>query len=101
MVDDIKKVIKDTARATAKEVRHEFDLVIEDLEENTLKAINEQIASNTVKLTKVQKTLDGHTERLENIDTRLGSIETTLQGTETEKPLKQRVEDLESKVNAG
>jgi len=46
MADDIKKFIKDTAEETAKAVRHEFDIVIEDLEKGTLKAIREELGAN-------------------------------------------------------
>ena len=95
MPDDIKKIIKDTAKETAKEIRHEFDLVIEDLEQGPLKAINEQLDSQAKQL----KTLESVPGKLDKIDARLDVIERTLEGTENEKPLKQRVEDLELKVN--
>ena len=94
MPDDIRKIIEDTAKATAKEVRHEFDIVMEDLENGTLKAINEQLDSQAKQLAQ----LEGVPAKLNKIEARLGSIEATLQGTETEKPLKQRVGDLEERV---
>jgi len=100
MPDDIKKIIQETAKETAKEVRHEFDIVIENLEKGTLKAIREELTTHGQQITDVQKTLDGHTDQLEKIDNRVAAVETTLKGTESEKPLKQRVEDLEEKVSA-
>jgi len=61
MADDIKKIIKDSAKATAKEIRHEFDIVIEDLEKGTLQAIREELGTHTQQLERLgpmEETLD-------------------------------------------
>ena len=95
MSDNTKQIIKDTAKETAKAVRHEFDLVIEDLEKGTLTAINEQLDTHTKQLGRLE-------ERIGNVESMKDDVEAiklAVLGTETEKPLKQRVEDLELKVN--
>ena len=48
--------------------------------------------------TKQLERLEPMEAKLEKIDSRLAAVETTLGGTESEKPLKQRVADLEAKV---
>lgn len=78
MAEDIKKIIQDTAKETAKEVRKEFDVVIEDLEKGTLKAISEQLDTHTKQLDRVETRLGKVENKLENVDARLGAIETTL-----------------------
>ena len=98
MAEDIKKIIKQTARETAKEVRREFDLVIEDLEKGTLKAINEQLDSQNKQVTQIQKTLSHHGEKLDKIDTRLAVVETALESVNLPM-LKQKVLGLEKRVD--
>ncbi|HEX9721735.1 MAG TPA: hypothetical protein VGA53_00545 [Candidatus Paceibacterota bacterium] len=78
MAGDLKQLIQETAKATAKEVRKEFDLVIEDLEQGTLKAISEQLDMHTKQLNGMDARLGNVESRLENVDARLGAIETTL-----------------------
>jgi len=101
MADDIKKFIKDTAKTTAKEVRHEFDIVIEDLEKGTLKAIREELGTHGDQITEMQEDMRSLKDDMGQVKDDVAIIKTTLEGTESEKPLKQRVVDLEAKVNPG
>ncbi len=100
MPDDNKKIIKDTAKATAKEVRHEFDLVIEDLEKGTLKAIREELSTHTKQITELRKDVGSLKKDMTQVKDDVSVIKLAVQGTEDEKPLKQRVEDLEAKTSA-
>ena len=97
MPDDIQKIIKATAKATAKEVRHEFDIVIENLEKGALKAINEQLDTHTKKFNSLEQRVGNMEKDITQVKGDVAAIKTTLAGTESEKPLKQRVEDLEAK----
>ncbi len=97
MPEDIKKIIKDTA----KEVRHEFDLVIEDLEQGTLKAINEHLDNQTKRLGRVEQRVGKLDKDMAQVKNDVSVIKLAVQGTEDEKPLPQRVADLEAKVNTG
>jgi len=100
MSDDIKKIIKDTAKTTAKEVRREFDIVIEDLEKGTLKAIKEELDTQGERLDGIEKHVIKMDRDLTQVKDDVAVIKTTLEGTDTEKPLKQRVKDLEAKTRA-
>ena len=92
MPDDIKKIIEETAEKTAKKINDHFDVVADRLEGHLLR-VAEGVEGNAQRLDR----LAGVPDKLNKIDARLDVIETTLEGTETEKPLKQRVEALESK----
>lgn len=99
MADDIKKIIKDTAKATAKEVRREFDLVIEDLEKGTLKAIREELNTHGQRLDRIDRRLGKVEGDLAKVKDDVAAIKVSVGAEEGEKPLKQRVADLEAKVS--
>ena len=75
--------------------KREFGVILESIE-STVKQTLELVHTHTKQLER----LEPMEAKLDKIDDRLAAVETTLQGTETEKPLKQRVEDLEAKVSA-
>ena len=87
MVDDIKKIIKDTAKATAKEVRHEFDIVIEDLERGTLKAIREELGTHTKQIRELQKDVGSLKKDIGEMKNDVTVIKLAVQGTEGERQL--------------
>ena len=90
MADDIKKIIKDSAKATAKEIRHEFDIVIEDLEKGTLKAIREELGTHTKQL-----------ERLEPMEATLDQLKVDVDVTLEQVnlvELRQEVNDMKKRL---
>ena len=101
MPDDIKQLLEEHEAKTkqhfdekVEEVKSHMDVVAEDLR-GEIKQVAEGVTANTERLEllePMQKTLDEVKDDVE-------AIKTTLQGTETEKPLKQRVADMEAKVS--
>ena len=72
----------------------EFGVILESID-SKVQHIVEAVDIHTKQLER----LEPIETKLDKIDDRLAAVETILGGTETEKPLKQRVEDLEVKVS--
>ena len=99
MAEDIKKIIQEAAKATAKEVRHQFDLVIEDLERGTLQAINEQLDTHTKEIKGVRQDLVSLKKDTAAMKDDVVAIKTTLEAVNL-VDLKQEVADLKKRVAA-
>ena len=92
MADDITKLIKEEAEET----RRHFDVVVEDLDSKLdavgeqLDTVAEQVAGNTVAITKVQETLESHGAKLDAIEGTLGVMQQDISFIKNE--LKQKVD---------
>ena len=66
--NNIETIIKKTAKETAKEVRQQFDVVMESIEKDTLGGINDQLDVQARHLER----LDGVPAKLDKVDARGG-----------------------------
>ena len=92
MADDIKKLLE----KHREEIKNHFNVVAEDLK-GEIRQVAEGVTTNTEHLERLQPMQ----RSLEEVKADVDAIKTTLGGTESEKPLKQRVADLELKVKPG
>ena len=74
--------------------KREFGVILEDIDSN-VRHIVEAVDTHTTLLARLEKRV----ENLEPLKDDVAAIKATLEGTETEKPLKQRVGDLEKRTD--
>ncbi len=93
MADDIKKLLEEHKD----EIKRHFGVVAEETK-SEIKVYTEQIATNTEQITQIQQDLKGVRKDLSQVKNDVAIIKVAVGVVEGEKPLKQRVEELEAQV---
>lgn len=84
---------------TPKKAR-EFGVILESIDSNVKQTL-ELVHTHTKQIKELHKDVGSMKKDMTQVKDDVAVIKLALEGTESEKPLKQRVADLELKVNTG